>query len=259
MSSSSTRSPGIPVLSARSKRKLPTVPNPPWCRDESPKFPSCLKTVTFNSDTVETSIGGSQNLGKIKPVSISLNFSYDKPSSSNDSISANESNTSSISNDTICSSTSVLSQSTDNVEPNSNSWTNEIDNEYNKENFLTPVKEPRRTLEMESTQYCNMECYSPLDAYTPSRTPKRRYTCGDKLLSTPECYNTVQMPDIPRYDFYDDEFDNHGEDSSSVTVAVRVRPYSQRYSKRSVLMMKTGPMAQDQLNFEPRNFSVFIY
>ena len=238
MSSSSTRSPGIPVLSARSKRKLPTVPNPPWCRDESPKFPSCLKTVTFNSDTVETSIGGTKNSGKIKPVSISLNFSYDKPSSSNDSISANESNTSSVSNDTITSSTSVLSQSTDNAEPNSiNSWTN--DNEYDKENFLTPVKEPRRTIEMESRLHGHMECYSPLDAYTPSRTPKRRYTCGDKLLSTPECYNTVQMPDIPRYDFYGDEYDNQGEDSSSVTVAVRVRPYSQRYSKRSLLWPKT--------------------
>lgn len=89
------------------------------------------------------------------------------------------------------------------------------------------MKDGRRaTLE----SHIDMTMSSPDQLYNSNmRTPARRYTLDDKLLATPECYSTVQM-DLPRYEMMlDKESTVYEEDSSSVMVVVRVRPYSTRY------------------------------
>lgn len=65
---------------------------------------------------------------------------------------------------------------------------------------------------------------------TPPPNSLRRHTLESKLFSTPDCYRVVQMETPSRFQ-YDPlvEESSNGEDSCSVTVAVRVRPYSQRY------------------------------
>lgn len=99
------------------------------------------------------------------------------------------------------------------------------------EGFLTPVRDQRRVTVEGTPIPCpdlnggEVFC-SPASMRTPIRTPNRRYTLDDKILQTPECYSAVQM-DIPGYDLnYKNDFDL--EDSSSVTVAVRVRPFMPR-------------------------------
>lgn len=61
------------------------------------------------------------------------------------------------------------------------------------------------------------------------RTPLRRHTMDEKVFSTPECYKYVHF-DKPYYDFGFSDRSDDGEDSCSVTVAVRVRPFSARYN-----------------------------
>ncbi|CAC5423099.1 KIF14 [Mytilus coruscus] len=167
--------------------------------------------------------GGTHSKGRIKPGSECIKLSFDKPNSSDDSLSAYESNsnTSSLSGDTTFTNSSVCDQSTDNAEHDFiSNWTN--NKECNKENFLTPVKEPRGPLEMDRFDFI-----SPNNC----KTPKRRYTEGDKLIATPECYNAVQLEDLSRFEFHSDDDDHPREDSSSLTVAVRVRPLNAREEK----------------------------
>lgn len=59
------------------------------------------------------------------------------------------------------------------------------------------------------------------------RTPIRRHTLDERVFTTPECYKLVQF-DRPYYDLGFDEGNGDGEDSCSVTVAVRLRPFSAR-------------------------------
>ncbi|XP_063424570.1 kinesin-like protein KIF14 isoform X2 [Mytilus trossulus] len=84
------------------------------------------------------------------------------------------------------------------------------------------VKEPRGPPEMDRFDFI-----SP----NTCKTPKRRYTEGDKLIATPECYNAVQLEDLSRFEFHSDDDDQPREDSSSLTVAVRVRPLNLREEK----------------------------
>lgn len=216
MSSRIARSPGIPVLSARSKRKLPAVPNSNLGRVDNKNH------VKFNPETVEISIGGTENVESIKPAADLFRFSIDKVSS-DESTSANESNTSTLSDDKTCNS-SLGSQSSENsVRDTISYWSN--DKIFNNDNFLTPVKEPRKTFEMSRLDFMST---TPESLKPGLQTPKRRYTEGDKLLMTPECYNAVQMDLSCRDHDSDDDFDSNGEDSCSVTVAVRVRPLNSR-------------------------------
>lgn len=218
MASRIAKSPGIPVLSARSKRKLPVVPN-----SKLSAASEHHKThVKFNPETVEISIGGTEHVESIKPASELLHFSFDK-ASSDESTTANESNTSTISDDKTCSFSTGSQSSENSVRDTISFWNN--DKAYNNANFLTPVKEPRKTFEMSRLDFMS----TPESLKSGLQTPKRRYTEGDKLLMTPECYNAVQMDISCRDHDSDEDFDNNGEDSCSVTVAVRVRPFNSRY------------------------------
>ncbi|XP_062594579.1 kinesin-like protein KIF14 [Saccostrea cucullata] len=208
--------------SIKGKRVLPVVPGG-TPRDKSP---SVTKSVTFNRETAERSIGGTQSVAKLKNDPLSLSIS----------LSVNEE----ICNSSTSEEESVLREKVPTPKqpsrlpvyrspvvngggtPRSKSpllW-----NSDNKENFLTPVKDGRR-----ATMESHIDMPSPDQFYNSNmRTPARRYTLDDKLLATPECYSTVQM-DLSRHEMmYDKETSLYEEDSSSVTVAVRVRPYSSR-------------------------------
>uniref|UniRef100_K1RN18 Kinesin-like protein KIF14 n=1 Tax=Magallana gigas TaxID=29159 RepID=K1RN18_MAGGI len=187
--------------SMKGKRVLPVVPGG-TPRDKSP---SVTRSVTFNRETVETSIGGTQSIARLKHDPLSLSIS----------LSVNEDNSTSISS--TSEEESVLREKIPTPRQPSRLPV-----------YRSPsgVKDGRRaTLE----SHIDMTMSSPDQLYNSNmRTPARRYTLDDKLLATPECYSAVQM-DLPRYEMMlDKESTVYEEDSSSVMVAVRVRPYSTR-------------------------------
>lgn len=210
--------------SMKGKRVLPVVPGG-TPRDKSP---SVTRSVTFNRETVETSIGGTQSIARLKhdPLSLSISLSVNEDNSTSMSSTSEEESVlrEKIPTPRQPSRLPVYRSPSGGTTPRSKSplsW-----NVDNKENFLTPVKDGRRaTLE----SHIDMTMSSPDQLYNSNmRTPARRYTLDDKLLATPECYSTVQM-DLPRYEMMlDKESTVYEEDSSSVMVAVRVRPYSTR-------------------------------
>lgn len=211
--------------SMKGKRVLPVVPGG-TPRDKSP---SVTRSVTFNRETVETSIGGTQSIARLKhdPLSLSISLSVNEDNSTSISSTSEEESVlrEKIPTPRQPSRLPVYRSPSGGNTPRSKSplsW-----NVDNKENFLTPVKDGRRaTLE----SHIDMTMSSPDQLYNSNmRTPARRYTLDDKLLATPECYSAVQM-DLPRYEMMlDKESTVYEEDSSSVMVAVRVRPYSTRY------------------------------
>lgn len=210
--------------SMKGKRVLPVVPGG-TPRDKSP---SVTRSVTFNRETVETSIGGTQSIARLKhdPLSLSISLSVNEDNSTSMSSTSEEESVlrEKIPTPRQPSRLPVYRSPSGGTTPRSKSplsW-----NVDNKENFLTPVKDGRRaTLE----SHIDMTMSSPDQLYNSNmRTPARRYTLDDKLLATPECYSAVQM-DLPRYEMMlDKESTVYEEDSSSVMVAVRVRPYSTR-------------------------------
>lgn len=210
--------------SMKGKRVLPVVPGG-TPRDKSP---SVTRSVTFNRETVETSIGGTQSIARLKhdPLSLSISLSVNEDNSTSISSTSEEESVlrEKIPTPRQPSRLPVYRSPSGGNTPRSKSplsW-----NVDNKENFLTPVKDGRRaTLE----SHIDMTMSSPDQLYNSNmRTPARRYTLDDKLLATPECYSAVQM-DLPRYEMMlDKESTVYEEDSSSVMVAVRVRPYSTR-------------------------------
>lgn len=210
--------------SMKGKRVLPVVPGG-TPRDKSP---SVTRSVTFNRETVETSIGGTQSIARLKhdPLSLSISLSVNEDNSTSMPSTSEEESVlrEKIPTPRQPSRLPVYRSPSGGTTPRSKSplsW-----NVDNKENFLTPVKDGRRaTLE----SHIDMTMSSPDQLYNSNmRTPARRYTLDDKLLATPECYSAVQM-DLPRYEMMlDKESTVYEEDSSSVMVAVRVRPYSTR-------------------------------
>lgn len=214
--------------SSKGKRCLPTIPNDLKRRENIQTSPG-IKSVKFNTETIETSIGGTQSTGKIKPpVPESFSFTTDESSlSTNNSVDNSLSpNGGSLDNGTSSVSENS-SDSSSSVNDNNNSSVTiqvSVEADVYKENYLTPVKGTSGNFR---TAFDHLD----LDNITsPSmRTPRRRYTLDDKLLQTPECYSAVHM-ESPRTRLgrFVNELSMDGEDSSSVTVAVRVRPYSQR-------------------------------
>ena len=217
--------------SIKGKRVLPVVPGG-TPRDKSP---SVTRSVTFNRETVETSIGGTQNYARLKhdPLSLSISLSVNDDNSTTLSSTSEDESVlrEKIPTPRQPSRLPVYRSPTINGGNTPRSKSPVSWNVDNKENFLTPVKDGRRaTLESNIDMTVSS---SPDQLYNNSsmRTPARRYTLDDKLLATPECYSAVQM-DLPRYEMMlDKENILYEEDSSSVTVAVRVRPYSTRYNR----------------------------
>ena len=208
------------------------------------------RAVTFNQETIETSIGGTQTPGKIKgnPLSPVNRLSNDESSLRSESWdgSVNEENftNTSLLNSNTMSNNFNASEGEVSVEISvTEGSTNEKSDKKNKApgpdliNGDTSISEsPVKVGNIFSGQrlidsdkhFENMHIFEP-GVNMRFRTPIRRHTLDEKLLGTPECYSYVQL-DKPRYEVaYNDLSMNDGADSCSVTVAVRVRPFSQRY------------------------------
>lgn len=196
----------------KGKRFLPQVP-------KGAIFSQASKSVTFNSETVETSIGGTETIGRTKQVPLSPSNSIDIGIGFSKDVNRGDNSVDlSLSSD-------IEGELDKNIQASFN-MKNDIKNHTNcedKENFITPGKTKRRNTLDDS---CNSSKFK-----TPpmSGTLSRRFTLDEKILGTPECFSAVQMDSL-KYELFNDELKSsaRGEDSSSVTVAVRVRPYSQR-------------------------------
>ena len=235
--------PRTPRNGGRNKRQLPVTPGDDRYRhDHSPG----TRSVTFNKQTIETSVGGTQSIGNIRRdlnssvsscSTVTVSDTTTETTTTSDSlnltnvsclVAENKSNEDTINRSEILDtldvngSTTLLSIHL----KKSPAWCR---NDDNKENFPSPVRDLRRNTYESRGELCSPSSNS-------MRTPNRRYTLDDKIM-TPECYSHVHMGeiDIPRFDLaYDnDNIEISEEDSkSSVTVAVRVRPFTQRYSIR---------------------------
>ncbi|CAL1526505.1 unnamed protein product [Lymnaea stagnalis] len=178
----------------------------PNARPESP----FLKSVTFNDDIVETSIGGTQRVGKIKK-DVLLHF--DTPVRINGSRNV------------------TVRTSNGQKAPQSNSGVGRQDESSSNEgSFIKPdtpsYLDSRRTT-MEQIQSVAL---SPF--HTPHGKNARRHTLESKLFATPDCYRDVNFgtPRLWNTVAHDESTDviEDGEDSCSIMVAVRVRPFCQR-------------------------------
>lgn len=88
-----------------------------------------------------------------------------------------------------------------------------------------PVSEDRRT----TAERIETLTRSPFR--TPDAKYARRHTLESKLFGTPDCYRDVSFgtPRLVLSTVHDESVDlTEGEDSCSITVAVRVRPFGQR-------------------------------
>lgn len=215
--------------------------------------------VTFSAETIETSIGGTRTPIKTKgdPLSPVNRLSNDESSlRSENSESWEEDNSVSVKDmsdssvlkshsmqrgvNTVTTSKGVsveVSVKRDGSYSDSDKENSPV-NLDNRDTVLehTPVKGPNHLFSYSYGSESTEKDFESLRSYTPSPgmkvrhhgTPLRRHTLDAKLLGTPECYSVVQL-DKNGYDFgFDSRRNGDGEDSCSVTVAVRVRPYSQR-------------------------------
>lgn len=244
ISRESTSTMATPRLGTKGKRLLPGIPQ---------NITGVKRGVNFNCETIETSIGGTQTPGRLKgdPLSPMNRLSSDETTRrSENSVSMDESEID-VSNGIdsvaapLCVKSSIdPSNADDNVSVeitvSSHAGMNCDSESSDKENSPRDGK----GLNINQTPMRGYQNYfsngnddiHPLQIYSPSPnmkvrygTPLRRHTLDEKLLGTPECYSVVQL-DRNRYDFglFDDR-NGDGEDSCSVTVAVRMRPFSQRY------------------------------
>lgn len=223
-----------PRSGTKGKRMLPNIPQ---------KGNGVKRGVTFNYETIETSIGGTQTPGRIKsdPLSPMNRLSNDEASlRSETSVSLDESGRDLSSNR---SDEDLAPFSVHSLVDTSKSNTNVsveiavVSCESDKENCPNGVHLDRTPMKGNHCMIANgFDAIDSKQFVTPSpimktrqRTPLRRHTLDEKLLGTPECYAVVQI-DKKRYNFGNgDSRNGDNEDSCSVTVAVRVRPFSQRY------------------------------
>ena len=231
-----------------------------------------IKAVSFNNDVVETSIGGTHTVSKIKmkgeplvPVVDSRNMDTRSDpslqSQSSDFTPAKPFAQASQSRVARAQESVAETENKENVEK-----TEEVKTPKNKtvqhkrstsnedeDVFASPVGRPAKAAqlvkEFEKLTSANSQPYVgrrttqeyldqvPDTFVTPPQHQMRRHTLETKVFETPDCYRSVQM-ETPRKSFLDmvpgtddslTEAENgDGEDSCSITVAVRVRPYSQR-------------------------------
>ena len=228
----------------KARRYLPSIPF---------EGDGVKRTVTFNKETIETSIGGTQTPGRIKgdPLSPMKRLINDDCSLRSDSLEGgvNDSNNSLGFSASLSLSSNRMSNSFNTSDQDVSievSVTEEMTNgetakvnlpsgsAFMNGNITTPVRNAHifNGQREETTLDRNLE---NLQLFEPGLTMKirtpttlRRHTLDEKLLGTPECYSYVQL-DKPKYELaYNDLYGNEGADSCSVTVAVRVRPFSQR-------------------------------
>lgn len=237
-----------PRFGTKGKRLLPVIP-----KNEI----GAKRGVIFNSETIETSIGGTQTPGRLKgdPLSPMNRLSSDETTlRSENSVSMDESDID-VSNSVnsvaapLCVKPLMMidtSNADNNVSVDitvaSHAGMNCDSESSDKENsprdgkvlnlniIQTPMRGYQNFFSNGNDDIHSLQIYSPSpNMKVRHGTPLRRHTLDEKLLGTPECYSVVQL-DRNRYDFglFDDR-NGDGEDSCSVTVAVRMRPFSQRY------------------------------
>ena len=247
-----------PRKQARGRRHLPDVPL------DSP----CLKAVSFSDDVVETSIGGTHTVAKIKmkgeplvPVSDSRNMD----TRSGASLQCQSANFTSAKSLTQASQPRVAkaqesgeqTENKENVEEAkiSKNKTSQLKPSNDQEDvFISPIGRPAKAAALtlvkefekftlltkpDSVRRTTQEYLDQIpDAFlTPPQPQMRRHTLETKVFQTPDCYRIVQM-ETPRKSSFDmmpgtddsltEAESGDGEDSCSIMVAVRVRPYSQR-------------------------------
>lgn len=254
----------------KGKRLLPNVPSYIRC---SPR------TVCFNTETMETSVGGTNTVGHIRndPLGVSVHIdrgnkgsvtvlSNVEPSQASDldgkeniepnieertqhmqlkvkskvTISTGRDHDAGTEADTCDKKVTITLADDDRMDAcdekvtlsknDKNAWTVHVPREAMsdhdrcninpKDSCSTPVQQRRIT---------DVDLTSIGGDYSPGMksTPVRRYTLETKIIDTPDCYSAVQFDDPRCQLVYDVE--GSDEDSSSVTVAVRVRKFLQRY------------------------------
>ena len=160
--------------------------------------PAGTKSVTFDEEVIETSIGGTQSTGKIKL----------------DHIAALK----------------VVSGKSDGKK-NSKYPTDITDVPDTPKS--TKGNCGRSQVSSANEKQTNSFTMVPDCFRTPTMTPtkSRRHTLESRIFNTPDCYRVVQMETPRKFDLsYDDSTDmDDDDDCTSVTVAVRVRPPSQRF------------------------------
>ncbi|ESO86353.1 hypothetical protein LOTGIDRAFT_167165 [Lottia gigantea] len=178
-----------------SKRVLPNVP-----KDDGRTTPS--KSVTFNDDIVETSIGGTSSVSRMrnKPPLFSV-----------------ENNTKGRRDRK---SGSRVSDTPDKTVGKENKKLSDVGTDSVKRG---------ESFKGSSKVYLDVQ---PVES--PFKTPpvkSRRHTLESKLFETPDCYRMVDL-ETQHENNYDTDYSSSTEDGDdscdSVTVAVRVRPFSQR-------------------------------
>ena len=256
-----------PRKQARGRRHLPDVPL------DSPR----MKAVSFSNDVVETSIGGTHTVAKIKmkgeplvPVSDSRNMDA-RSGSSLQSQDSNFTAAKSLAQASVSRVSKVQGSGTETENKENVEKTEEAKTSKNKtqlkpttsssgsasnedeDAFTSPIGRPAKAalLVKEFEKITSTSSYADpvrrttqeyldqvADTFlTPPPHQMRRHTLETKMFETPDCYRSVQMETpcksllemVPGTDDSLTEADGRdGEDSCSITVAVRVRPYSQR-------------------------------
>ncbi|XP_041368927.1 kinesin-like protein KIF14 isoform X3 [Gigantopelta aegis] len=158
--------------------------------------PAGVKSVTFDEDVIETSIGGTQSTGRIKLDHITALKVVNSKSDGKKNLMFSE----------------------DVAEVPSTPKTTKV--ECARSEILS--------VEEKTASFTTMtDCFR-----TPNGTPtkSRRHTLESKMFNTPDCYRVVQMETPRKFDLsYDDSTDlDDDDDCTSVMVAVRVRPPNQR-------------------------------
>ena len=261
-----------PRKTPRGRRHLPEVPA------ESPR----LKAVSFSTEVVETSIGGTHTVAKMKgdplvPVSNGTNMDT-RSGQSQSSVPASARSGTSLgqSRKGRTQATATERESKESAEkfhtPMAQRLEIETENKENVEKteeakhaksrvakpcegdyeFASPIGRPTKSasqvrefeqitpskLKSDASRRTTQDYLDEVgDTFvTPTQRHLRRHTLETKVFETPDCYRIVQMETprklldaIPGTDDSLTELEgDDGEDSCSITVAVRVRPYSQR-------------------------------
>ena len=214
----------------------------------SEKSNAARPVVKFNRQTIETSIGGTQRAGEIN-----VDSTIDESSLS---FMANSSTDTTMS--TSCGEDSVIYNP--NFKPNSRAdtttktlhmpstrnTTRKLSGKTSLLNRALSEDERRRSESAVRSGDAGVFDKLPVPVKDLGRTtPTRRHTLDQsRLLKTPECFNTVSFETPLAKGKHRrssaDLYGNGDDDSTSVTVAVRVRPYSQRYVYLTVFIELTN-------------------
>ncbi|KAK3605863.1 hypothetical protein CHS0354_017767 [Potamilus streckersoni] len=206
----------------KSKRVLPSVP-----AEKSESKGSQTKSVTFNAETIETSIGGSQSLGKLKtgvplsPVNQSRNDDInfrDEESERGSQLNKEGGMNMTMLDESANKNVDFIMKCKDQCSEDKENIPN-VSNVQGISQIYSSTSKHQDLAFVHFDPACDMKMHTPI----------RRHTI-DSEKGTPECFNIVHMDKFRDEMTYLDMGSQEDEEgsNSSVTVAVRVRPFSQR-------------------------------